>query len=206
MSAGEVNRMAALLAHVAHDGRLEFSEADAIARQAIRGTMDEKRLVMAKDFFESPPATVEQHGPVLASSGGQALAQTLYWGMPRELRGQQRSGQAFTEGNTQTADEFFLGDRPEYPLSFEVKGTARRDYSLSFKIAEQELTVNVPKGATPEQTAALVANAINGHSDQIAESSMSAGALHFQDSDAYCIGVAAKADGAVVRIAPRIDA
>jgi len=206
MSVTGVDRMGALLERVARDGKLEFAEADAIAHEALKGTLGDTRLREVKAFFESPPTQVEEYRGVTADAGGQSLTQTLYWGMPRELRGHSQSGQHFSESTSQSASEYLLVQRPEYPLALTVEGAARRAYTLSFRIAEQELSVNIPKGATPAQTAARVAEAINRHSDAIAASSLGEGALHFTDSDAYCTGVKAKADGSTVRLAPRIDA
>ncbi|HLL54160.1 MAG TPA: hypothetical protein VK447_11465 [Myxococcaceae bacterium] len=208
MASGNAVGMRAPIGRAAREERCEPGEADAFDREAHRGPVLLDRRVRVHAFFPRPAVAVETVrpvavGPVLAAP---ALAQTLYWGMPRGLRGHVHSGQLFAEANLQAAAGPARGDRRAFPLSLEVKGSARRAYSLAFKLAEHEVVVNVPRGATAEDTARCVADAINRESDAIAASSLSAGARRFGGSELFCAGVLARADGGTVRIRPHVDA
>jgi hypothetical protein len=206
MASGDVVGPRAPIGRAAREEQCEPAEADASAPEAHRGPVLLDRRVRVHAFFPRPAVAVETVRPVAAGPLTPAVAQTLYWGLPRGLRGHVHSGQLFAEANLQAAAGPARGDRRAFPLSLEVKGTAKRAYSLAFKLAEREVVVNVPRGATAEDTARCVADAINRESDAIAASSLSAGARRFGGSELYCVGVLARADGGTVRIRPHVDA
>ena len=208
MAVTPLQKMKQLVAQSRADGKLQFSEADALANAALKGNLKRGSLETIKDLFDHPPKDVETDKQgVDAAAGGSAMVQDLYWGMPRHLVGNKGSGQSFKEGISMNSHEYFFKDRPQNPLSFTVSGAAKKSYMLNFKIAEHPMQVKIPKGASAAQTAKLIAHTINASSAEIAKSAAydNTQAMHWPDSDSYLTGIHATAKGGTVLIQPQID-
>lgn len=208
MSTTKLQKFDQLIRNVRADGKLTYAEANQVAHAALQGTLKRGELEAMHDLFDHPPQNVESAKALGdAAAGGQAMTQVMYWGMPRHLSGTRGSGQTFGENVSMSSKEYFLNQRPENPLSMAVHGTAKRSYSLSFKIAEQPVRVAIPKGSTPAQTAKRIADAINQNAGAIVKSAAwdNKKAMHWPDSDAYLTGIHASAKGGTVLISPQVD-
>ena len=152
-----------------------------LARVVSDGMLDFSEAQTVARQVAAPAPRVEVQD-VLAETD--VRGQALHRGRPREFRQSAGAGQHFTGGVTRTARDCLSGP-PRSPLFLEVEGQARRAYVLYFRIAQEELCVSVPAGSLPEQTAQRVAQVINRH--------------------ASSIGLQARAEGAQVLLAPRME-
>ncbi len=201
-SASKDASLAKLLKKVGSDGRLEFSESDAIVSEVLRGGMTSSTLRAAVTFLQKPPADLEKRadGRVDARNGGLNTLENMYFGMPRNIGGLTGSGQSVVESTSETSTEYFFGEMPEKPVTVRFVGTARKAYNLSFRVYEQPISVAIPAGATAADSAARLAQALNANQQAIIDSANDSRGIRF-DSDTFLTELHADATGDTVDVA-----
>ena len=181
--------------------KLTFADTRAICQQLLsRGPLTSADLNKAVGLFKGiedtaqSPVKVEQKGVGSADHNGSMSTYALYSGMPRDLAGFAGSGQTFQQSLS-----------PKDDLAMKVTGKASKDYTLTFKILDQPLSVKIPKGSSADGTAALIAKTINAAKQQVANSYGADGNWTFgYASDATPHGANALAKGPSIALDPDI--
>ena len=135
---------------------LTIDQAKALIEKAVHPVATTARLKMLNDFV-----------PRCSSDGCDYLAQAMegvVWGTPRDFVGTPKA----LGGQTLATSVDLEDDAPAGPTRITVSGTASADYKLDFTVAGFHVTVDsVPAGASAEQTAKIVADAIGKSSESI---------------------------------------
>jgi hypothetical protein len=160
------------------DKLVSFHEADAIITAVLgKSGANDERLETARDFFFATlPKSIDDSGfsaeagaagdAADALVGGQALVEALALEMPRNLHRDAASKQGLSVTTALSARQAPALRHPD-AFAVEITGTSQVEYKLTFTLAETTVSATIPKDATPEATAQLVAQAITASADAV---------------------------------------
>jgi len=208
-AADQASRMAELQALLDQMGETNITadQADEILFAVVRGGMSSDRLKAANDFHAA--GMKRNQGDTTGYMRGGTQMEVLCWAMPRDFAasGSGRTGQGFGATVKAVADD----DDPS-PYSVRVFDTARRDYTLSWKLAGLDLSVDVAEGTSAKDLATQIAAAIKdaGDSGRLQENQECAGVPNNGDFDdllgIHSADVTEDDRGAKITITPDFDA
>jgi hypothetical protein len=172
----------------------------------VDGTLDTKRMEVAATYFAEVTKLAKDDVPGSADT----TMQFLYWSMPRDIAAK-NSGQTFEESMAKSTGEphNFPGQTSFHaPFRLRVKGVAQRDYTLGFTICQTRLTARIPKGASPNRTAELAAQAIRDADEALVEKCRETRSpFNLTDFDGLIsVSAGTKVDGDTVVLDPDFDA
>jgi len=191
--ASDRDELQKLLDAAVKDDRLTLAEVDDISATAVAQPLRRETIVTLKEFYEqlfdSPldemePVFDNVGTPLSSADAGMDLVQLLYFGLPHDLVKPTGVNQRVRLRLHLEAVNTFNTKHDGPELTVKLERVAAKDYTLSFRILEHEISVDIPGGATAAEAAGLVAEAINAEADAIVESDGDDDRLQFAEGGA----------------------
>lgn len=191
--ASDRDELQKLLDAAVEDDRLTLEEIDEISAIAVAQPLQRETIVTLKEFYEQLfDSPLEEMEPVFdnvgtelsAADAGMDLVQLLYFGLPHDLAKPTGVGQRVRLRLHLAAENTFNTKHEGPELTVKLERVATKDYTLSFRVLEHEIGVDIPGGATAAEAAALVADAINTEAEAIVESDGDDDRLQFAEGGA----------------------